>query len=261
LIENHLRKIRILTCYIQYTYNNKSLKGVLPMQAFIIAMFGIFLMIFILMPCYLSLKRRGRNKKLSLFVKGATTFVAVILSYWGYWKAMTSQITYHLPSSFFSRSVLIGLTICLFADVLLGIQVYIGGILFFLGHIAYIVYFIELGGFPIICIPMISIFTGIALCYFYRFSVRLGKEKYFYFLYGLTIFTTLSLGLTLPVTIGIWGFPIALASVLIVVSDVLLARNTLYKETSLSDTVALLYYFSGQLLLALTIYLSSHYAF
>lgn len=231
------------------------------MQAFIIAMFGIFLMILILMPCYISLKRRGRNKKLSLFVKGATTFIAVILSYLGYWKSMTSQVPNQLPASFFSRSILIGLTLCLFADVLLGIQVYIGGFLFFLGQVAYIVYFISLGGFPIICIPMISIFTGIALCYFYRYSARLRKEKYLYFFYGLTIFTTLSLGLTLPVTIGIWGYPLALASILLVVSDILLARNTLYKETSLSDTVALLYYFSGQMLLALTIYLPAHVTF
>jgi len=155
------------------------------MQAIIISMIGIFLMIFILMPCYLSLKRSGRNKNLKLTVKGATTLIAVILSYIGYWNAMTTDVTNHLPESFFSRSVLIGLTICLFADVLLEIQVYIGGILFFLGHVAYIVYFIMLGGFPIIC-------------------------------------------------------------------------NTLYKETSLSDTVATLYYFSGQLLLALTIYLAAH---
>lgn len=228
------------------------------MLAIIISMFGIFLMIFILMPCYLSLKRSGRNKNLKLTVKGATTLIAVILSYIGYWKAMTTDVTNHLPESFFSRSVLIGLTICLFADVLLGVQVYIGGTLFFLGHIAYIVYFIMLGGFPLICIPMISIFTGIALCYFYRFSARLGKEKYLYCVYGLTIFTSLSLGLTLPFTIGILGYPLALASVLLVVSDVLLARNTLYKETSLSDTVAILYYYSGQLLLALTIYLTAH---
>ncbi len=231
------------------------------MQAVMIAMFGIFLMIFILMPCYLSFKRRGRNKNLGLLVKGATTLIAVILSYLGYWKAMTSTITNSLPASFYSRSLLIGLTICLFADVLLGIQIYIGGFLFFLGHIAYIIYFIKLGGFPIICIPMVSIFTGTALCYFYRFSARLGKERYLYFLYGLIIFTTLSLGLTLPVTIGIIGYPFALASVLLVVSDILLARNTLYKETSLSDTVTLLYYFSGQLLLALTIYLSAHLMF
>ncbi len=231
------------------------------MQPFIIAMFSIFLMIFILMPCYLSLKRRGRNKKLSLLIKGATTLVAVILSYIGYWKAMTLLDTNHLPSSFFSRSVLVGLTICLFADVLLGIQVYIGGFFFFLGHVAYIVYFIQLGGFPIICIPMVSFFTGIALCYFYRYSARLGKEKYLYFLYGLTIFTSLSLGLTLPFTIGLLGYPLALASVLLVASDLLLARNTLYRETSLSDTVSLLYYFSGQLLLALTIYLPAHFTF
>lgn len=217
------------------------------MQAIIISMFGIFLMIFILMPCYLSLKRSGRNKKLRLAVKGATTLIAVVLSYIGYWKAMSTDVMDNLPALFFSRSVLVGLTICLFADVLLGIQAYIGGVLFFLGHIAYIVYFIELGGFPIICIPMISIFAGIALCYFYRFSARLGKEKYLYCIYGLTIFTSLSLGLTLPFTFGILGYPLALASVLLVVSDILLARNTLYKETSLSDTVAILYYFSGQL--------------
>ena len=225
------------------------------MQALIIAMFGIFLMLFILMPCYLSLKRRGRKKALGLIIKGATTLVAVVFCYLGYWKGLDSPATKHLPTSYYNVFVVVGITICLFADVLLGIQVYIGGFLFFLGHVAYIIYFIKLGGFPTVCIPMITIFAGTALCYFYRFSARLGKEKYLYFCYSLTIFTTLALGLTLPFTIGIFGYPLALAATLLVLSDLMLARNVLYKETSLSNTVALLYYFSGQMLLALSLYL------
>lgn len=210
----------------------------------------------VFMPLYIHMKNNEFATGITLFAKGFTTFVAAIFSLYGLFilsEANSKETAYVL----FSHNwwIAIGLFICMLADVFLNLHFIAGGILFFIGHVCYIIFFLKLAPFSPLMIPIYSIVLVFCLCYFYKFHTALGNEKYLYSIYGATISASLAISFLLPFKIGIYGCFPALASFLLFISDILLARNLLYKETLLSDTLAISFYYTGQFLMAFTVYI------
>jgi uncharacterized membrane protein YhhN len=83
----------------------------------------------------------------------------------------------------------------------------------------------------------------------------MGKLKPAYYVYAITIDCTLSLGIVLPFSIGPYGVLPALAAILLVISDYMLAANRLSGRKAWSDLMYLSYYFTGQFFLSLSVYI------
>lgn len=214
---------------------------------------------FLLLPLYVRMKRRQYNQKIRLFIKGSMTFVAVIVCAAGILRI------YSLSGSFASLTlesgyqtnlwVLAAIFICMIADVVLGINFALGMGVFLLGHICYIMYFITIAPFNPASIIIFIVPAGIAFRFFSRYKKEMGGLWPAYYTYGTVILITLSLGLTLPFSIGSYGILPALASAMLVISDYMLALNTILKKKLLHDLIYLGYYFTGQFIMAISVFI------
>ena len=216
---------------------------------------GVGIILLLLTPCYIYLSSRPKYKILTLLVKGLTTSIAFFFALYGYLKLNSIKST-SVPDTFFQNYwLLIAIGVCLIGDIVLRIHRVIGGIIFFVGHVAYIIFFLKLGEFHSISILIFTILCISGLCYFYRYLPRMEGLEIPLALYGCVISASVSLGVLLPLSVGIYGFIPAIAISLLFISDILLAHNKVIEESVLTRSFALLYYFGGQFLMAMTFYL------
>ncbi len=225
------------------------------MLSIILASLGFIIVLLVLTPIYAYFSTSRCNQK-AIITKGATTTICFAYALAGYLKSNDIS-TFTAPPIHHAYWLLIGLGICTLADVILCLRFVIGGILFFLGHISYIIFFLTLGGFHTVTIVVFTLLCVAALCYFYRYSAVLLKYHLLFVLYGMITLANLALGLLLPYTYGFYGIIPAIASILLVVSDFFLARNKLFEETKFTKRIALSFYFGGQYLMAMTLYLAN----
>ncbi|MDD5935391.1 MAG: lysoplasmalogenase [Clostridiales bacterium] len=230
------------------------------MTTLCLAILGASLVLLILTPCYSYLSRHSNHKVLTLTVKGLTTGVSLIFAINGYIRLINHTNVTPVPSQLIHNIwILIALGICFAADVMLEIYFITGGTLFFLGHGAYIVFFLSLAKFQPISILIFTVLCVAGLCYFYKYTPSLENLVIPFALYGMMISASLSIGILLPFSLGLYGYLPAVAILLLFCSDIMLARNKLVGETAVTRTLALLYYFAGQYLMAMTLYLPTIY--
>jgi uncharacterized membrane protein YhhN len=228
------------------------------MLPIILAIIGAFLILFVLVPVYVTFSKQPKYKISCIAIKALTTGISFVFALIGFLTLNKlpniNGNEYQIPSPYWA---LIGLGLCLIADVFLCINLVAGGVFFFLGHLAYIAFFLSLGGFHTVSIIIYTLLCVATLCYFYRYTAILKRYHLLFVLYAMTILATVTLGLLLPYTYDLYGFLPACASLLLVASDFLLARNKLLEETPLSRIVALNCYFMGQYLMAMTLYIAA----
>ena len=228
------------------------------MYYFAFIAFGAAMMQFLLLPIYIRLKNKQRFAPLKIAIKGCMTLIAVCFCAYGIFKlySVTGDFKNLVTPAGYQTNlfVLIGLCICMVADIMLVICFPVGMLLFLCGHICYITYFLKIAPFSPISIIIFVIASIIACFYYGRFRDKMGKLMVAYYVYGFVIIGTLSLGLMLPFTLGPYGVVPAIAAVLLVISDFMLAINKIYKRKVLSDLMYLGYYFTGQFFLGLSVF-------
>lgn len=228
------------------------------MLTIILAIIGAILILFVLTPAYLFSSTQAKYKSIGVILKGITTGISFLYALFGF--LTLSQQSNNLSMKYpilYPYWLLIGLGLCVLADIMLCFRIIAGGALFFLGHLAYIIFFITLGGFHTIAIIIYTLLCVATLCYFYRYTSIVKRFRLFFVLYAMMILITLTLGILLPYTYGIFGIIPAIASVLLVSSDFMLARNKLLLETKTTRFVALSLYFGGQYVMAMTLYIAA----
>lgn len=227
------------------------------MLSIYLAILGASIVLLVLTPWYSYLSKRPNHKILTLTIKGLNTGASLLFAIIGYIRLVNLEMT-SVPKNLIQNYwILVGLSICLVADLVLRIHILAGGVLFFFGHVAYIIFFLSLTPLNAVSILIFTILCVVVLCYFYRYSPMLDGLKVPVTLYGIIICASLSLGIVLPFTFGVYGCLPAIAILLLVCSDFMLARNKMVIETPLTRTLALLFYFAGQFVMAMTLYLPS----
>lgn len=220
------------------------------------AILGLFIILLVLTPLYYYLSHHKKNIFLRVGVKGLATGISLFFALAGYIRISHLGNTADVPFTMTSKIFLLaGLSICLLADISICFNLLIGGFLFLTGHVAYLIFFLLLTHFNPLSILIFTILIVAFLCYFYRYLVTLKKLAIPIFIYGTLLFASLSIGVMLPLSIGSCGFPCAIAIALLVIGDLIYFYDHIVKETPASKTLELLYYFSGQFLMAMTLYL------
>lgn len=225
---------------------------------------GSAIMQFLLLPIYIRLKRKKeRYRHIRVVIKGCITLIAVLFCGAAMIKliAEDSGVWIMETQNGFKTSILlfIGLFICMIADMVLSVKFMYGMALFLLGHAIYVAYFLTIAPFNPISI---AIFIPAALIVYMIFRAKLQRmqgQRVPFIIYGSFILITFSTGIMLPFSLGPYGVLPAVSAVLLVISDYMLAINTIAKKKILSDLLYLGYYFTGQFFLALSVFVPVYF--
>ena len=213
---------------------------------------------FLLLPLYIRLKHKMRFAPLKITIKGFMTFIAVAFCACGIYMlyVQTHDIHNLVSATGFHTDimVLIGLCICMLADVMLVIYFPVGMLMFLAGHICYIIYFLRLAPFNTVSLVIMAGPAIIAGSYFSKYKEKMGRLLPAFYVYGAVILCTFSIGILLPFSIGPYGVIPAISAVMLVISDFMLAANKFVAKNTFSDLMYLGYYFSGQFFLAMSVF-------
>ncbi|MBP5159589.1 MAG: hypothetical protein ILP10_04755 [Lachnospiraceae bacterium] len=226
----------------------------------IIAVSIIFLIIMelVLLPLYVRYKKRKYKPWLKRAIKGTMTLISFAFCLAAILKLHNEQGGWFglKTAAGFETNILVAaaLFVCAVADVVLTINLAAGGVLFLLGHVCYISYFLTLARPQYVCVGLIIVPAFFAYKYFAKYTADIGMIKYGMYMYGITILGTFSLGIVLPYTLGGYGWLPAIASTLLVISDFMLATNSVTKAKVMDDLIYLGFYFSGQYVMALSVF-------
>lgn len=199
----------------------------------------------VLVPAYLHAKQ-GSNKARALCLKGACTLVPVLLC-----TAGAILADGQLSGVWWMAA---GLVLCLAGDILLELFFLAGMAAFLCGHVAYIGGFMALAPWRWESLPIFAVLALVVVLLFYRLIPRMKEKTLPFIVYAAVLLAMLSVALVLPLTIGGRGVVAAVGALLFVVSDLLLARNLLLGPVGHSDAISLGCYFSGQFLLAMSVW-------
>ena len=207
---------------------------------------GAALMFVVLMPAYLML-RDGPHNALALACKGGCTLAAAALGAAGAFLGGAGA-----PGGWWLAA---GLVLCAAADVVLSIR-FVGGMgIFLLGHLCYIAAFLRAAPLTLWSIPLFFLMAS-AVFLLFRRQIPAMKDRLVPFcVYAAVLLAMLALALPLPFSLGWPGGLAAAGAALFVLSDLLLARNLLAGATRFSDVFSLACYYTGQLLLASSVFL------
>ena len=207
------------------------------------------LMILVFEPVYLHLCYNPPKKApvaIQLFFKALATSMAVIPVIIGYIRK---------PDAF-SLLMLAGISVCLIADVLIGVKFVVGVGAFLLGHLFYMPAFLSLYDF-VWWQSAIIFFAALTLVYFLfrKHFAKAGKLLIPCLIYCVVLTEMLAIGIPAAVCGGARAICVPLGAALFFVSDITLARNVFVAKTPLSDTVSLTFYYAAQFTLALAVFL------
>lgn len=225
------------------------------MLCFIFAILGIGTILFMLTPYYYLLSQLKLNQKKATFIKGLNTLISFLFCIVGLLRLQNCSHT--MFSSFFCWFLVSGMLLCVFADITLEYNVLIGGILFFLGHLCYLLFFITIAPFHNVSMLIATLLAVLLLCLFYPFTPRMEPLTYPIMAYGLLLCISLSIGILLPFSLKQFGILPAIAILLLVISDILLAIYHFVIDRAIVRKWALYTYFVGQYLMAMTFFLPS----
>lgn len=213
------------------------------MTGIILAVISIWLLF---MPLHFHFKRLGK-KGLSLVFKAVPTAIAAGAAAFAYLGGAGDS---------YGLLVLLGLCICVLADVMLDVRFEVGGALFFVGHIFYV---LALGGYRALswwCLGVGVVSLAGLWCFALRYRTRVPKP---YILWGVMLYAVALaalLGFSLPLPFlapSARSVYAALGAALFVLSDVTLCHNTLTKAPVSWHYASLGAYYMGQLFLGLSV--------
>lgn len=210
----------------------------------IAAVGAVFLLV--LVPAYLHAKKGASKKAYALCFKGACTLVPVLLCLAG-----AGIAAGRLTGAWWMT---VGLVLCLVGDILLELVFLAGMAAFLCGHLAYIAGFLAMAPFRWESVPIFAIALLIVVVLFYRLLPQMKEKRGPFIGYAVVLLAMLAVAMALPFSLGARGAVAAAGALLFVVSDLLLARNLLLGPIGHSDAVSLGCYFSGQYLLALSVW-------
>lgn len=207
---------------------------------------AVVLIALVLMP--LKFHYQGRSKPLELVFKAASTAVALGFA------------VYRCASTGFAEPyalwLALGLALCLLGDIFLEIRFTVGGALFFLGHVAYVVGVSERFTLTWVTAAAFALAAAGLLPFLYHYRARIPGAL----LPPLTVYAlvlALLLGAALPqpfLALSRQTVLLALGAALFVASDMTLCRNMVLQKGTRPQYVSLLMYYLGQLLLALSVF-------
>lgn len=207
-----------------------------------------FLLIFaVFEPVYLHLSyKEGAGLALGLTFKALATATALALALIG----MCRQ------TDVFSILMVCGLSVCLAADILIGVNFLAGVAAFAVGHFFYIPAFVLLHGFRYYySVPILVIGIALVFILFGRNLHKAGRLLIPSLLYFLVLDSMLACGIPAAFSGDPQGIVLAAGAALFVASDLTLARNKFLRKTRLSDTVSLSMYYAAQFLFALSVFI------
>lgn len=205
-------------------------------------------MLVILNPLYLHLKR-GPHKAAAIVVKALCTLSAAGLGLAGCLRGGGTADWW----------LLTGLLLCTLGDVVLCLH-FVGGMgAFLLGHLAYVAAFLRLAPPSLWSLVIFILLAGGMVWLFLPSVPKMKRDLPAFCVYGGVIAAMLSLAIPLCASMpaGEWlrGVATAGGAALFVFSDILLAWNLFHASSKAADAVSLTAYYTGQLLLALSVYL------
>lgn len=198
------------------------------------------------MPLYFRLKARGRLG-LALVFKAIPTALAAAFA--GY------ALCFDPAVDTYAQLVFAGLCVCVAADVLLDIRFEIGGALFFIGHVLYV---LALSLYRPISWWCLTAFFAAALVMEYFLKHYQKEVPTRTILMGLRIYAmalAALLGFSLPLPFLAYSaraLLAALGAAFFVASDLTLCHNTLRHKPDSWHYISLGIYYTGQLLLGLS---------
>jgi len=147
------------------------------------------------------------------------------------------------------------MTVCLIADVLIGVNFALGVFAFLLGHLFYIPAFLQTYAFKwYISLPIFFAELLLVWVLFHNYFKKAGKMLPSLLIYSVILNAMLALGAPAFLSIDRRGILLACGAVFFVISDLLLARIVYVKKTKLSDTVSLTFYYAAQFLFGLSVF-------
>ncbi len=229
------------------------------MNIMAISIVSLIIMELVLLPLYVRYKRKKYKPWLKRAIKGSMTLISFAFCLAAIIKLHSEQGGWFglRTGTGFETNILVAvaLFVCAVADVTLTVNLVAGGLLFWLGHALYISYFLTLARPQYVCVGLIIVPAFFAYKYFAKYTANIGRIKYGMYIYGITILGTFSLGIVLPYTLGSYGWLPAIAATLLVISDYMLATNSVSKSKVMDDLIYLGFYFSGQFVMALSVFL------
>ena len=211
----------------------------------IIAILGIALF-FVFEPVYLKMSFSPTEKKpLSLTFKALATGMALVLTVIGYIRS---------PGTF-GLLMVIAMSICLIADVLIGVKFVIGVFAFLLGHLFYMPGFLQTYEFKwYISLPIFLCGLLLVWLLFHNYFANAGKNLLPCLAYSVILNAMLALGAPAFITSDSRGILLAVGAVCFVISDLMLAHNAFIKKSRVTDVVSLTFYYSAQFLFGLSVF-------
>ncbi len=229
------------------------------MNTIAITIVSLVIMELVLLPLYVRYKKKKYKPWLKRAIKGTMTLISFAFCLAAIIRLHNEQGGWFglKTAAGFETNILVAaaLFVCAVADVALTVNLVAGGLLFWLGHALYITYFLTLATPQYVCAGLIIVPAFFAYKFFAKHTATMGRIKYGMYLYGITILGTFSLGVVLPYTLGSYGWLPAIASTLLVISDYMLATNSVSKSGVMDDLIYLGFYFSGQFVMALSVFL------
>jgi uncharacterized membrane protein YhhN len=191
---------------------------------------------------YLRIKETSR-KRLALTVKGASTAVIVL-------SALTALTLKSGGPSIFDALIVIGLTLGLVGDVVIGVSFLAGMAAFAAGHLCYIGALLLTSSKPALAVPIWAVFYAALLVYYKKSGIKAPENLAVpSAAYAAVIAAMLSLAFTVTD-----AAPVLLpAAVLFTASDFMLAFLTFAKHNNRLDQISLWCYYVGQSLFAVSV--------
>lgn len=201
----------------------------------------------IFVPGYVVRKYDHSSRRVMLRWKIVAMLTAVIILFIG--------VVYRFSSgtgAFYEMMLLVGMTVCLLGDIILEIRFLAGGVIFFVGHILYVLAVADLLKHvtvtAVITYVTVSLVSGLITVK--KLSAKYRKPL---LLYDLLVCMTFSAGIELICMFSPCETVLGAGMCLLVVSDWLLYRNKAYGSDFKRSLIAIYPYFLGQLLVALSV--------
>ncbi len=201
---------------------------------------------FVFEPAYLKTSHlKPQKKALSLTFKALATGMALLLAIIGFVRA---------PGAF-GLFMVIGMSVCLAADVLIGVKFALGVFAFLLGHLFYMPAFLQTYELKWqVSLPVFVFGLLLVWLLFHNHFAKAGKNLAPLLLYSVILNAMLALGAPAFLPFDGRGVLLAFGAVFFVVSDLLLAHNAFVKKSRATDVISLTFYYAAQFLFGLSVF-------
>lgn len=208
-------------------------------------LFPAAILFLVLLPFYLILKKKGEADQ-CFIVKNLCTLVPIVFCLNG------CLVNGFIPFWW----MLAGLIFYLVGDIMMGKKVPIGVAAFILGHISFIIAYLQMARPKLFSIYVLIVLLLTAFFIFRKPLLQMGKQAVLFILYAIILFAMVALALMLPSSFG--TFFMAAGTLLFAISDMLLACNHIHQREKVSksrDVARLILYYLGLYFLALSVWL------